>query len=503
MIRAHPFLSPLGALLSLALLVGLAVALRLKGGLAFSPGSLSAQSRPGLRLGGFASHADLEKECKRCHQPLQTAQAALCLECHQGVRQEIEAQSALHGQIAGVQRCVLCHADHRGRDYDLNQEALAHFDHSLARFDLIWHQVNYDATPMACEACHVRGSQGFAFSAASCADCHAGKDPAFLRQHVQDFGEGCLECHDGLDTLARFDHAATGFPLTEKHAALRCVACHSPERRSAAVSQPVPARGLFPPGHPFQPIASECVACHAEPDLHRGVFDQDCAACHRTAGWRPASLDGASFDHETDAGFSLKRHARDYAGNAISCTACHSGGVRSFQPADCAACHTEHDAAFMAGHTEKYGPACQDCHDGVDRMRNFDHARLFPLDGRHAEIGCQDCHAGFKFRGTPRACVECHAEPQIHAGFFGLKCESCHTTQAWTPAFLRFHNFPLDHGSQGQVSCQTCHPSNYVEYTCYGCHEHQPDPMATQHARLDLTPAELLACARCHPDGKK
>jgi hypothetical protein len=150
-----------------------------------------------------------------------------------------------------------------------------------------------------------------------------------------------------------------------------------------------------------------------------------------------------------------------------------------------------------------YGPACIECHDGIDRMEGFEHARLFPLEGRHAETGCQACHTGGKYKNTPNACAGCHAEPEIHAGYFGLQCESCHIAEAWTPAHLQIHSFPLEHGGQGQVSCATCHPDRYVEYTCYGCHAHQPEPLAQEHARLEVPAAELPACVQCHPAGAK
>jgi hypothetical protein len=42
----------------------------------------------------------------------------------------------------------------------------------------------------------------------------------------------------------------------------------------------------------------------------------------------------------------------------------------------------------------------------IDR---YDHISTgFVLDGRHAEIGCDTCHAKAVFRGTPRTCAACH-----------------------------------------------------------------------------------------------
>jgi hypothetical protein len=156
----------------------------------------------------------------------------------------------------------------------------------------------------------------------------------------------------------------------------------------------------------------------------------------------------------------------------------------------------------MAEHIALFGPACLSCHDGVDRMRGFDHQQVFPLDGRHAEIECQACHADQIFGGTPARCSECHTEPEIHAGIFGLNCQYCHTAAAWSPAALRAHTFPLDHGDQGESDCQTCHGERYSEYTCYGCHNHQPDGIAESHAREGITEEELTRCTECHLRGE-
>ncbi len=89
------------------------------------------------------------------------------------------------------------------------------------------------------------------------------------------------------------------------------------------------------------------------------------------------------------------------------------------------------------------------------------------------------------------------------AGFFGLKCQYCHSAQAWSPAKLQIHSFPLDHGNQGEIACQVCHPSTYAEYTCYGCHDHQAEAITLSHLKAGISEAELPACATCHPGGLK
>jgi mono/diheme cytochrome c family protein len=101
--------------------------------------------------------------------------------------------------------------------------------------------------------------------------------------------------------------------------------------------------------------------------------------------------------------------------------------------------------------------------------------------------------------GDPHECRACHEEPVIHAERFGLNCARCHGLQAWKPALLTKHTFPLDHGGD-QLACQTCHVTTYASYTCYGCHDHEPTAMEAVH--FETEPAELEACAACHPTGE-
>ena len=61
---------------------------------------------------------------------------------------------------------------------------------------------------------------------------------------------------------------------------------------------------------------------------------------------------------------------------------------------------------------------------------------------------------------APHGTVSCHEDPPVHEGLFGLECERCHNTIAWTPAYLTRHTFFLDHGTQGELACETCHTQN-------------------------------------------
>jgi hypothetical protein len=157
----------------------------------------------------------------------------------------------------------------------------------------------------------------------------------------------------------------------------------------------------------------------------------------------------------------------------------------------------------MEEHRTQFGQDCLACHDGLDRMSDFDHDRFFILDGKHAETSCENCHLDQIFSGTPSMCMDCHDEPEIHRGYFGLQCENCHTNSAWSPAKMSDHDFPLDHGEEGLVACEVCHTTRYTEYTCYGCHEHQPGEILEEHLDEEISQAELVDCVACHPNGFK
>ena len=270
---------------------------------------------------------------------------------------------------------------------------------------------------------------------------------------------------------------------------------------------------------PFKATVGElCLACHHEiaaqladaAGFHSQLQEVErCYACHSDHHGRDFNPTLAAlqfFDH-TFTRFSLAHHQQNYDGTPMTCRACHiQDDYRHVADTLCQDCHAADDADFIQQHLGDYGAACQDCHDGVDRMSGFEHAQVFPLDGRHAEVECVACHAGQRFNGTPQLCVECHPEPQAHAGQFGLECGACHTTTAWSPATLRDHSFPLRHGLEDRdppTTCAICHPLSYPAYTCYGCHEHQPDETARKHAEEGISAAELPACLECHPNGQE
>lgn len=385
------------------------VVIWLTGGSLFSPGPVSAISKPGLTYSNFSSHADFEAHCSYCHQPLQANQAELCMNCHTEIAAQVDQHQGTHGKLDSTANCASCHKEHLGKDYDPVQAS-----------------------------------------------------------------------------LKLFDHNQTSFPLAGKHGQIACDACHKDGN--------------------FSNIQPTCVSCHAEPSLHAGMYGLDCATCHTSTSWNPAILNGQAFTHEATS-FSLVLHGKNRQGQAIVCSDCHQGDpptspTRFYDTKACIDCHSQNDPIFMKKHIDQYRPSCIICHDGRDRMHNFNHANFFPLTGKHAEVACESCHTDKQYHGTPADCASCHKEPPVHVGFFGLKCQLCHTSQAWQPAKLTAHSFPPQHGGNGTNTCQTCHTGPYTQYTCYGCHDHQADEIAQSHGRAGIPSDQLPDCTSCHLDGE-
>ncbi len=474
----------LGYFLTALLFLGLGISLWFDRGLAFSPGPVTDKSQAGVTIEGYRSHADFEKQCGKCHDPLRSNLATKCLECHLDVNQQIKMGEGVHSQITTIEGCADCHPEHLGRNFDPTRASFQLFDHSKTSFSLKWHQENYDTTPMQCNACH-QSTELSLVANQTCQDCHARHDSKIGNLHLQRYGPDCMGCHDGVDRMQAFDHSRTGFALDGKHRTIQCSECH---KNKTVTDTP-----------------TDCQGCHTEPSIHQGLFNQACDTCHSTQAWVPVTLDNKPFGHFETASFSLALHQVDYANQVITCTTCHPQDLQSFDGQTCIDCHNKHDAAFTADHIQQFGDQCLACHDGVDRLSHFEHDNFFPLTGKHASIRCGDCHANQVFRGTPGECRKCHKEPEIHTGVFGLKCDYCHSAEAWSPATILQHSFPLNHGEEdnnAQLPCDTCHAASYVDYTCYNCHEHQQAAIEKSHFEEGISAQDLPTCVKCHPQGR-
>lgn len=298
------------------------------GGGIFSPGRLHAGRGGGETIGGVASHAELSRQCARCHAPpLAGGMADRCLACHVEVRAELADTTRLHGILPDGEQCLQCHVEHRGPTAVLTDFSGEGFAHERLGFSLAAHRETTEGGPFVCSSCHVEES--FRFAEATCAQCHAEYQADFVRAHVADWGRACVACHDGVDRFSAFRHDTVAFRLTGRHVPVPCASCHTPVRSLAAFSE----------------APETCIGCHRPDDPHRGRYGTDCAACHNTGDWNDAE-----FDHT----FPL-----DHGGQGvIECRACHTQ-MPSFRTYTCYSCHDRQE--MVAEHLDEGIPDIRNC----------------------------------------------------------------------------------------------------------------------------------------------
>lgn len=348
-----------------------------------------------------------------------------------------------------------------------------------------------------CTQCHDLGSK---VSNDKCLSCHkelkarVDQNSGFhASREVK--GKDCAKCHSdhhgrNFDMVRfdenSFDHLLTGFELTGRHKSgwsskgkkIDCRSCHNAD----LVAEPE----LKKKKETFLGLNKDCSACHK--DVHQRTLGNNCAKCHTTEEFIPAS----KFNHDK-SDFPL--HGKH---KTVGCAECHAKETRNgelFQKfsdiafSNCSSCHKD-------AHNNNLGPNCKECHnetafDDFTNLNKFNHGKtLFPLKGKHKQVNCRECHqmAGI----TPLTvfqdrkgvltdqCATCHKD--VHEGKFGTNCAECHNENSFqkVESMGAFdHNrtgFAL-RGSHVQVDCKKCHIS-----------EKMTDPLPHQH------------CADCHKD---
>jgi len=438
------------------------------GGQMFSPGALNASS--GQLIGDVTSHADIAGRCSACHvAPWETqTMDDRCVVCHTDISAKLTDVQTSHGRMYAIDpkaRCRDCHHEHQGAMAPLTEIADWKYPHQLSGYALDAHQFKAENETFQCEDCH--STDVTTFDVKTCATCHSQKDGAFTTRHVTAFGESCLKCHDGKDSLGKsFTHANFSFTLTGKHAAVFCEDCH------------LNARGLTD----LQATSQACATCHAKDDPHGGSLGPDCGSCHSPDGWKPAR-----FDHNRSVFKLLPAHVN------MACANCHINNVFKGTPMDCFSCHKQKDP-----HGGTLGQDCGSCHKATTwKDITFDHSKVaFTLSGKHNSVACASCHKDNLFKNTPTNCAACHND--VHSGQMGNDCAGCHNPSDWKD--VRF-----DHGKTGfaltgnhtGVACTACHINGIYKGTsssCYSCHAAK-DPHGGQFG---------TDCGTCHdPSGWK
>ncbi len=456
---------------------------------------------------GFAlrgEHAPLD--CEACHEEAPDAFIGLSSDCESCHEEPHGAGESTRPLLAN------CRACHDAEDWDALPLAASLFDHNKpADADYALHGEHVD---VACEDCH-KDARFAPTAAEACIDCH--QDP-----HREQFADRtCESCHSVDQKQFRipsFDHGI--WPLEGAHGDVTCRTCHG--RGEAAR---------------YRPLAHErCDACHE--DVHEGQFaPRDCDACHSSeaGGFTEGVIDhdqtkfplrGEHADVGCDDCHS-EGPAATFAGLPMeSCSTCHDDVHQErFAPEACEACHTDGRWAvddFDHGRTDytldgaHVDASCEDCHRSGEERKlvglafgscldchrdddphqghlapesctdchvtaawaevRFDHA-VWPLEGKHDEPACSDCHTDSAYRGAETACESCHRDdtPKDH---YDGDCGTCHAPAGWADATFGdlghdATGFPLV-GAHGSLVCADCHagraPKAAAGPECVGCH---------------------------------
>lgn len=322
--------------------------------------------------------------CAACHKAAadgKTVFTELSVECGEGCHED-----SLHKGSLGDE-CSRCHVPGIWK--------ATQFDHSEdSKFEL----KGLHRTVPECEDCHVnRKFKGIPTTCGE-AGCHLEDD-----SHKRALGTDCGRCH--LETGDnKFDHNSMArFALTGRHTDVRCADCH--------------------PSIAFKPRPTDCVGCHPEPLVHKGLYGTDCARCHTTSNFQ------STLARHDVGDFSLGG-----SHNQVACATCHLdnrplGGTGNH----CAQCHRQDDI-----HNGALSPRCGECHTQWSfAPARFDHLKVgCALRGLHRTLPCADCHTSGSFGGTLGTCNSCHLDEALrqpdHAARL-MSCGGCHNTNTWTP----------------------------------------------------------------------
>jgi len=366
-----------------------------------------------------------------------------------------------------------------------------------------------------CTSCHQLGRQ----RTLKCLECHgeigariAAKKGLHATYNLKPgSSQECASCHsehNGADfplikwDIKTFDHKQTGYPLQGKHAALTCVECHSPSKIPALERVGIKTNL----NHTFLGLSPTCTTCHT--DEHKGRLGPNCSQCHNSTDWKTINI--AQFDH------SKTRYPLTGLHVQVSCQKCHTPGADN-KPrytdipfGQCSDCHRDpHRGSFAQG--------CQSCHStsGWKKVfahavnESFDHSKTrFPLWGKHANVGCIQCHGSGDFK-KPLAfqqCMDCH-KPDPHHGQFAQRtdhgeCAACHTVDGWKPSTFTVQNhavtaYPLK-GGHATLECSQCHIPKGTDTRFKIAFAHCTDCHPDRHAGQFAAAPYFNACERCH-----
>ncbi len=356
------------------------------------------------------SHADPPRVCLDCHiNNNYNITTTACVSCHLPDYQGAKNPDHVAGGFA--QTCQTCH--------NTSAWQPATFDHSTVGFPLT---NSHADPPRVCLDCHINNN--YNISTTACSSCHL-KDyntATTPLNHTQlGIPTTCESCHDTIQwTDGKFDHTATGFPLTNSHTVPPrvCADCHINNNYALTSAN------------------TTCVSCHLNdyntattPVNHvQAGFPTACDLCHDTIVW----TDG-KFDHNTTAFPLTGAHTK------VACASCHVNGNYTTLPTTCYGCHTaDYNATTNPIHKAAptiFTTTCTTCHNTTAWTgATFSHTWW---DIGHGNAGgvCATCHTNPNdytiFSCTNGSCHPASSTNSNHRGIKGylynsVNCYSCH-----------------------------------------------------------------------------
>jgi hypothetical protein len=457
--------------------------------------------------------------CSGCHADPHAAQLGKsCKACHDERSWEPRGQIGKHARtrfpLAGIHASAACHRCHPGANVGrfggLSSDCQTCHSKELARAKDPDHIAQ--GWTDACQRCHLPTAWGDArfehnsfpligqHKTIHCAECHKGNvfkgtPKKCVECHLKDytatsepkhvaagFGMDCERCHSPYGwSGSNFDHNPF-FALQGGHGGLECSACH---------------KGIY------RGTPKDCSSCHLKdynrttsPNHKAAAFPTTCELCHSTYDWN-----GSNFDHNRT--FALRGSHK-----GLVCSKCHKGGVYKGTPRDCSTCHIkDYTNTSNPNHQAAGFPlSCETCHNETTwKGAKFDHDKFFKLLGSHKGMDCSKCHAGGRYKGTPRDCATCHLKdynkttnPNHKSAGFPTSCDLCHNQSSWKGATFDHNKYFVLKGSHKGLACSKCHPGGRYRGTpkdCATCHIQDYNKTTSPNHKVSGFPTK---CEICH-----
>ncbi|MDP1725589.1 MAG: cytochrome c3 family protein [Bacteroidota bacterium] len=459
-------------------------------------GNVYAQLSPGELS---AKHAEFEglSNCTQCHSIGSGVPDTKCLDCHKEIKLLKTQNRGYHASSeAKNKKCVECHSDHHGRNFDMAKFNEKTFNHSLAGYKL-----EGSHTKVNCKDCHKsefikdaklsKRSRTFLGLSQKCIICH-------VDYHQGTLKENCAACHNLIKfrPAPKFNHDAASFKLIGAHKKISCIACHKVIKQN---------------GKDFQQFTelkhANCIDCHR--DIHDGKFGINCMKCHNENSFRELKQT-SGFNHNQTR-FPLTGMHTD-----LQCRQCHKSNsyTKTIKFNSCTDCHSD----YHKGEFKRKGKImdCKECHLLTQKFNITSYTAgqhnsgKFPLQGAHLATPCISCHkykGGWKFAGIATMCTDCHTNPhdnQMSKTYYeDSKCMNCHNENNWNEINFDHKKTKYElEGKHKQATCRTCHypiskqenkvtqKFNSLTNDCSICHQNVHGNQFVINNKTD--------CKRCH-----